>query len=232
MSPVGAAAAASVASVENFRDSCFSLPASRTMVSGFFFGLSDVRPMSWMGPEAFEATGSDVLSTANPAKEATLTISSGLAFFGGLPPSYNGVMGSPKARSVSALVASAIVMGSLLETSASISAWTRSSNCACCSLSLGKSLFAADRSSVSFPLPASVVQTGCKPTSADDGHNPKTLAAATRATRAAVATGTGGGGGPGRGGFFFFSPGGAGGGFAAIVCLLIASRRRRNQYAL
>ena len=34
------------------------------MVSGFFFGLSDVRPTSWMGPDAFEATGKDVASTA------------------------------------------------------------------------------------------------------------------------------------------------------------------------
>ena len=121
---------------------------------------------------------------------------------------------------------------SRLETSASISACTRSSNCACCSLSLGRSLLAADRSSVSLPLPASVVQTGCKPTSADDGQSPKTFAAATLATNAAVATGGGGGGGPGRGGFFFFSPGGAGGGFAAMVCLLVRSRRRRDQYAL
>mmetsp|Transcript_21877 Transcript_21877/g.61591 ORF Transcript_21877/g.61591 Transcript_21877/m.61591 type:complete len:220 (-) Transcript_21877:37-696(-) len=187
------------------------------MVSGFFFGLSDVRPMSWMGPEALEATGSAVASTAKPAKDATRTTSSGFEFLGGLPPSYNGVMGSPNAFSVSALVASATVMGALLDTSASISACTRSNNCACCSGSLGKSRFDADRSSVSFPLPASVVQTGCKPASADDGHNPKTLAAATLATRAAVATGGGGGGGPGRGGFFFFSPGGAGGGFAAMV---------------
>ena len=92
------------------------------MVSGFFFGLSDVRPMSWMGPEAFEATGSAVASTAKPARDATRTTSSGFAFLGGLPPSYNGVMGSPKARSVAALVASAMVMGALLETSASISA--------------------------------------------------------------------------------------------------------------
>ena len=106
--------------------------------------------------------------------------------------------------------------------------------CACCSLSLGRSRFAAERSRVSLPLPGSVVQTGCRPASADDGQSPKTLAAATRATRAAVATGTGGGGGPGRGGFFFFSPGGGGGLSAPMVLLCTAwgTRRRRNQYAL